>query len=148
MIFYPLAIDHLIQQVGGVETCLKKSQRCNLHAECDPAEGSDTAEDELDCDDEYRKNKLIPKQATFRCQSPHHNDDSVRNNRSLGVVWIRAALNDGKPECWKGEDEVERSTDWETRGIPGLDSRLLNRIEGNHETASYHHMTKKLLSLN
>ena len=146
MILYPLAIDLI--QVGGVEACLKKSQRCNLHAECSPAEGSDTAEDELDCDNEYRKKKLIPKQATFRCQSPDHNDDSVRNNRSLGVVWIRAALNDGKEECWKGEDEVERSTDWETYGIPGLDSRLLNRIEGNHETASHHHMTKKLLSLN
>ena len=108
-------------QVGGVEICLKKSQRCNLHAECDPAEGSDTAEDELDCADEYRKNKLIEKQATFRCQSPHHNDDSVRNNRSLGVVWIRAALNDDNVECWKGEDEEEMSTVWVTHGFPGLE---------------------------
>ena len=119
MILYPLAIDLI--QVGTVETCLKKSQRCNLHAECDPAEDSDTtAEDELDCDDEYRKNKLIPKQATFRCQSPTHNDDSVRNNRSLGVVWIRAALNDGNPECWKGEDEEKRSPVSVTHGFPGL----------------------------
>ena len=119
MISYQLAINLI--QVGGVETCLKKSQRCNLHAECDPAEGSDTtAEDELDCDDEYRKKKLIPKQATFRCQSPTHNDESVKNKTSLGVVWIRAALNDGNAECWKGEDEIEWSTDLVTYGFPGL----------------------------
>ena len=120
MISYPHTI-HLMQ-VGGAETCFKKSQRCNLYAQCDPAEGSDTAEDELDCDDEYRKKRLIPKQATHRCQSPHHNDDSVRNNRSLGVVWIRAALNDGKSECWKGEDEIERSTFWVKYVFPGLES--------------------------
>ena len=107
-------------QVGGVETCFKNSQRCNLHAECDPAEGSDTAADELDCDKEYREKGLIPKQATYRCQSPVHNEESVRNNKSLGVVWIRAALNDGNPECWKGEDEIERSTDWVKYYIPGL----------------------------
>ena len=119
---YSLATDLI--QVGGEETCFKKSQQCNLYAECDPAEGSDTAEDELDCDDEYRKKRLIPKQATFRCQSPIHNEDSVRNNKSLGVVWIRAALNDGNPECWKGEDEIERSMAWvlwESYGILGLE---------------------------
>ena len=119
MILYPLAI-HLIQ-VGGAETCLKQSQRCNLHAECDPVEGSDTAEDELNCDDEYRKNRLIPKQAAYRCQSPIHNEDTVRNNKSLGVVWIRAALNDGNPECWKEEDEKPRSTVWESFYVPGLE---------------------------
>ena len=107
-------------QVVGVETCFKQSQRCNLYAQCDPAEGSDTAEDEDNCEDEYRKKRLIPKQATYRCQSPIHNDDSVRNNRSSGVVWIRAALNDGKPECWMGEDEKERSTVWVKYVFPGL----------------------------
>ena len=106
--------------MAGVETCFKKSPRCNLHAECDPAEGSDTAEDELDCDAEYREKRLIPKQATYRCQSPIHNEESVRNNKSLGVVWISAALNDGIPECWKGEDEIERSTFWESYGILGI----------------------------
>ena len=108
-------------QVAGAETCFKQSQRCNLYAQCDPAEGSDTAEDELDCEDEYRKKRLIPKQATHRCQSPHHNDDSVRNNKVLGVVWIRAALNDGNSECWKGEDEIERSTFWVKYVFPGLE---------------------------
>ena len=106
--------------MAGLETCFKKSPRCNFYAECDPAEGSDTAEDELDCDEEYRKKSLIPKQATYRCQSPYHNEESVKNKTSLGVVWIRAALNDGNPECWKAEDEVERSTDWVKYYIPGL----------------------------
>ena len=122
MISYSPSYDLI--QVGGEETCFKKSQQCNLHAECDPAEGFDTAEDELDCDEEYREKGLIPKQATFRCQSPIHNEESVRNNQSLGGVWIRAALNDGNPECWKGEDEIERSMArvlWESYGILGLE---------------------------
>ena len=118
MILYPPSIH--FQQVRGVETCVKETARCNLHAECDPAEGSDTAEDELDCDAEYREKRLIPKQATYRCQSPIHNEESVRNNKSSGVIWIRAALNDGNPECWMGEDEIERSTFWESYGILGL----------------------------
>ena len=119
MISYSLAIDLI--QVAGVETCFKDIAKCDFHAQCDPAEGSDTAEDELDCDEEYRKKRLIPKQATYRCQSPHHNEESVRNNKSLGVVWIRAALNDGNPECWKGEDEIERSTYLVKYVFPGLE---------------------------
>ena len=106
--------------MAGVETCFKKTARCNLHAQCDPVEGSKTAEDELDCDAEYRRKRLIPRQATYLCQSPHHNEESVRNNKSLGVVWIKAVLYDGNPECWKAEDEVERSTDWVKYYIPGL----------------------------
>ena len=118
MLLHPLSIPFI--QVGRTKTCLKLSQRCNLHAGCDPAEGSDgTAEDELNCDTEYRESRFFPKQATYRCQSLHHNEETVRNNQSLGVVWIRAALNDGNPECWKGEDEIERSTDWVKYYIPG-----------------------------
>ena len=104
----------------GVETCLKVIAKCDMHPQCDHAEDSDTAEDELDCEAEYRKKRLIPKQATYRCQSPIHNEESVRNNKSLGVVRIRAALYDGNAECWKAEDEVERSTDWVKYYIPGL----------------------------
>ena len=126
MVLNPLSIPLI--QVNGAKTCLKLSQRCNLHAECDPAEGSDgTAEDELNCDTEYREKRLIPRQATYLCQSPHHNEESVRNNKSLGVVWIRAVLYDGNPECWKAEDEVERSTDWVKYYIPGL--KQTNKIE-------------------
>ena len=121
MMLYPLSIPLI--QVNGAKTCLKLSQRCNLHAECDPVEGSDsdgTAEDELDCEAEYREKRLIPKQATYLCQSPYYNEESVRKNQSLGVVWIRAALNDGNPECWKEEDEKPRSTVWESFYVPGL----------------------------
>ena len=109
--------------MAGVETCLKSIARCNLHAQCDPVEGSDdtTAEDELNCDETYRKKRLIPKEATYRCQSPIHNEESVKNKTSLGVVWIRAALNDGHPECWKREDEKERSTFWVKYVFPGLE---------------------------
>ena len=41
--------------------------RCNKYAECDSVEGSDTAKDELNCNEEYRNRMLIPKQATIRC---------------------------------------------------------------------------------
>ena len=118
MMLYPLTIPLI--QVNGAKTCLKLSQRCSLHAECDPVEGSDgTAEDELNCDAEYRRKRLIPKQATYRCQSPIHNEESVRKNQSLGVVWIRAVLYDGNPECWNEEDERERSTVWVKYVFPG-----------------------------
>ena len=40
---------------------------------------------------------------------------------AVGVVWIRAALNDGNSECWKEEDEIERSTDWVSYYFPGLE---------------------------
>ena len=122
--------------MGGVKTCFKRENLCNLHPQvwsktpeiltfllpqCDPVDESNTAEDELDCDNEYRKKRLIPRQATYRCQSPYYNEDSMRKNKSTGVVWIRAALNDGNPECWKEEDEIERSTDWVSYYFPGLE---------------------------
>ena len=91
-----------------------------LHPQCDPVDESNTAEDELNCDNEYRKKRLIPRQATHRCQSPYYNEDSMKNI-STGVVWIRAVLNDGNPECWKEEDEIERSTDWVSYYFPGLE---------------------------
>ena len=99
----------------GIKTCFHKVNRCNLHPQCD------NGEDEVHCLDKYKKKGLVPKQASFRCQSPHHNDDSVKANKSLGVVWIMAALNDGNPECWNEVDEKERSTYWESYGIPGLE---------------------------
>ena len=55
MVLNPLSIPLI--QVGGAKTCLKLSQKCNFFAECDPLEGSDTAEDELDCDEKYRKKR-------------------------------------------------------------------------------------------
>ena len=88
-----------------METCFNKVNKCNIYAQCDPVEGSDIAEDELGCDDEYREKGLIPKLATYRCQSPHHNDDSVRNNKSLGVVRMKSVPHDGNLECWNGVRE-------------------------------------------
>ena len=108
-------------KVDGVKTCFKKINQCNLYAQCDPVEGSDVAEDELNCDEEYRKKGLVPRKATFRCQSPHHNEDSVRANISKGVVYIRAVLQDNITECWNGKDEIERPTDWVSYYLPGLD---------------------------
>jgi hypothetical protein len=123
--------------VGGVRTCFKRENLCNLHPQvctpspeiltfllpqCDPVDESNTAEDELNCDVEYMKKRLIPRQATYRCQSLYHNEDSMRRGTSRGVVWIRAALNDGNPECWKDEDEIERSTDWVSYYFPGWSS--------------------------
>ena len=67
------------------------------------------------------KKGLVPRLAIYRCQSPYYNEDSMRNGKSRGVVWIRAALNDGNPECWKEEDEIERSTDWVSYYFPGLE---------------------------
>ena len=31
-----------------------------------------------------------------------------------------AVLNDGNPECWNDEDELERSTEWVSYYLPGL----------------------------
>ena len=107
-------------KVGGVKTCFNKINKCNLYAQCDPAEGSDVAEDELNCDEEYKKKGLVPKKATFRCQSLHHNEESMKANRSRGVVYIRAVLQDNNTECWNGEDEIERPTEWVSYYYPGM----------------------------
>ena len=89
-----------IVQVGGVRTCFRNYLRCDLHPHCDPVDGSTdpTAEDEVGCEGEYRRKKMIPRDATFPCQSPHHNEDSAKANLSRGVVWTRAILNDDKTD--------------------------------------------------
>ena len=113
-----------LTKVGRVETCFKKINQCNKHAQCDPPTGSDTAEDELECDEEYKRKKLVPKQAyseSFFCQSPLYNKQSVMANLTLGVVKFRAVPNDGKAECWNLEDEKERSSNWVSFFIPGID---------------------------
>ena len=113
-----------LTKVFGVDTCFKNINKCDQHANCDPTAGSDTAEDELNCDDEYRRKKLVPELAyseTFFCQSPDYNEQSVMANWALGVVWFRAIPNNGKAECWKGKDEKDRSSIWVSFIIPGLD---------------------------
>ena len=104
-------LENLLQ-VAGTKTCFKNVNRCNLHPQCDPVDNSKedkTAEDERDCDEEYRKKKFFSRQASYRCQSPHHNEDSVKANLSRGVVWIKAVPQDGIKECWKGVDEEPSS---------------------------------------
>ena len=108
--------------MDGFETCFKNINKCNLYAQCDPVEGSDVAEDELNCDEEYKKKGLVPKKATFRCQSLHHNRDSVLN-LSIGVVYIRAVLRDNITECWNKEDEIKRPTEWVSKYFPGIEVR-------------------------
>ena len=110
-----------LTKVHGAETCFKNINRCNKRAQCDPPPGERIAEDELNCDEEYEKKGLVPKQAyseTFFCQSPLHNKQSVMINNSLGEVWFRAVPNDGKAECL--EDEEERSSIWVSFYIPGI----------------------------
>ena len=115
----------LSKKVGGIETCFKNINRCNLYAQCDPVEDSDVAADEFDCDEEYKKNGLVPKKATFRCQSLHHNEESVRANLSRGVAYIRAVLQDNNTECWNGEDEKERPTEWVSYYYPGIEMQVI-----------------------
>ena len=110
---------HLIK-VGGEETCFKKINRCDLYAQCDPRKGSDVAEDEYDCDEQYKKKGLVPKKANFPCQSLHHNEETVAN-LSIGVVYIHAVLQDNNTECWNGVDEIKRPTEWVSYYYPGID---------------------------
>ena len=108
-------------KVNGVQTCFKNINRCNLHPQCDPVKGSGddkTSEDELGCYDENRRKKLFSGQATFRCQSPQHNDKSVKANLSRGVVWIKAVPQDGIKECWKDQDE-DPTPPYLAYGLPG-----------------------------
>ena len=107
--------------MAGIKTCFKNVNRCNLHPQCDPVDNSKedkTAEDERDCDEEYRRKKFFSRQASYRCQSPHHNEDSVKANLSRGVVWIKAVPQDGIKECWKGQDE-DPTPLYLAYGLPG-----------------------------
>ena len=114
--------DKKIVQVAGVRTCFRNYLRCDLHPHCDPVDGSPdpTAEDEVGCEEMYRRKKMILRDATFPCQSLLHNEYSVKANLSRGVVWTRAVLNDNKTECWNNEDEVDRSSEWISYYMSGL----------------------------
>ena len=94
--------------------CFHNTNLCDLHPVCDNAED----EDETKCAERYKEKELFKKEATYRCQSPHHNEDSVEANLSKGVVWIRAVPQDGVKECWNSEDEVPTPF-YLTYGLPG-----------------------------
>ena len=92
----------------GIETCFKnKTLLCNQHPTCDPGEDTEgIAWDEFGCLKEYKKKGLTPKDATYQCQSVHHNEESVKANLSLGIVMIEAVPCDGNPTCWKRPEET------------------------------------------
>ena len=73
---------------------------------------------------EYEEKDFFPKKAfssaSFSCQSPLYNKQSVMDKQTLGEVQIRAVPNDGKAECWNKEDEKERSSIWVSVYIPGI----------------------------
>jgi hypothetical protein len=90
-------------KVGGQEVCLHPDTICDLHPACDGGE------DEEDCQEEYTEKGFFHPSATFPCQSPHHNEDTVSQNISTAIVWILATVSDGIPECWKEVDEADDS---------------------------------------
>ena len=95
-----------MSQVDGVSRCYHETNWCNLQPDCDNAED----EDETKC--------KFKKEATFRCQSLLHNEDTVKAGLSKRVVWIKAVPQDGISECWNNEDE-EPMNPYVTWGIPG-----------------------------
>ena len=81
----------------GVETCFKEVNLCDQHPVCDPGEETgDIAQDEFDCFEKYKEKGLTPKDATYKCQSVHHNEASVEANLSLGIAMIEAVPCDRK----------------------------------------------------
>ena len=70
-----LLLPHISQADDGCYDHRKMQK----YAECDSVEGSDTAKDELNCNEEYRNRMLIPKQATIRCHWLHHNEDPEKS---------------------------------------------------------------------
>ena len=121
----PGSADNIFM-VRGIDTCFKKSNRCDQHPVCDPGENTGgIAQDEFDCFLEYKKGGLTPKGATQRCQSVFHNEASVAENLSLGIVMIEAVPCDGNPTCWKPDnqnlapDESFCDNDLLTKWVPG-----------------------------
>ena len=93
--------------------CYHERNLCDLHPVCDDAEDEVWSK----CT-EHEVKDLFKKEATFRCQSLLHNEDTVKANRSKGIVWIKAVPQDGVPECWKNADE-QPTDSYKTYGIPG-----------------------------
>ena len=85
----------------GVSVCLDLTLRCDMHPQCDEGE------DEKDCSDAYVTKGMISQSATYSCQSPHHNDDSI-----TPTVKILATRCDGREECFRGEDEADCDIKW------------------------------------
>ena len=87
--------------------CFKNINRCDQHPVCDPGENTNgIAQDEFRCFEIYKEKGLIPKAATFKCQSIAHNEETVAANLSLGIVMIEAVPCDGIPTCWKRANDT------------------------------------------
>ena len=129
------SLDYPCLKVRGIQTCFKSNNLCDQHPVCDPGEEtSGIAQDEFGCLVEYKEKGLAPIDATIQCQSVHHNEESVADNDSLGIVMIEAVPCDGKPTCWKklnqslAPDETFCDNDlltiWVPGGIPNFKSTI------------------------
>ena len=81
--------------VNNMTVCLDPFLMCDGHPQL--SDGSD----EADCEDRYRERDYIKPSATFPCESPHHNQDTVTSP----VTWW-ATRCDGHTECHRGVDEL------------------------------------------
>ena len=93
-------------QVTNIKTCFKNINRCDQHPVCDPGPNTGKiAWDEFECFEKYKEKKLTPKDATFKCQSIDHNEETTAG-LSLGIVMIEAVPCDGIPTCWRQGNET------------------------------------------
>ena len=63
------------------KVCIRRENRCDLHPlpQCtyfNETEGKFVAEDEEDCEQEYKKKGLIPRSASLKCESLIHNSNT------------------------------------------------------------------------
>ena len=108
-----------------IEKCFKKINLCDQHPVCDPGEDTEgIAKDEFGCLEKYKEKGFTPKDATYPCQSVHHNEATVEAELSLGIVMIEAVPRDGIPTCWEKADESFCDNDWLAFWIPGRRSDL------------------------
>ena len=79
--------------VKGVKTCFNSINRCDQHSICDQGVNSgEIALDEYECFGKYKDKGLTSKDATFKCQSPLHNKETLDA--------------DGIPTSWKGTNGI------------------------------------------
>ena len=53
----------------------------------------------------------------------------MKANLPRGVGYIRAVLQDNNTECWNGEVEIERPTEWVSYYYPGIDLPEVKKCE-------------------
>ena len=109
-----------------IERCFNNINLCDQHPVCDPGEDTEgIAKDEFDCFEKYKEKGFTPKDATYQCQSVHHNEATVEAKLSLGIVMIEAVPCDENPTCWKrpgqtlAPDESFCDIDLLTFWVPG-----------------------------